>query len=101
MRTPLSTTNVVVVPPADTQQSVRWRIWMGIRMGSPPARIEDLLAHADWLRRLAPHVLHGPDRARRSTTWGRSSSAASRGRDRLIAVHGTAALASPDPRRLR
>lgn len=30
-------------------------------MSSRSARIEDLLANADWLRRLATHVVHGPD----------------------------------------
>lgn len=30
-------------------------------MNLPPARIEDLLAHADWLRRLAVHVAHGAE----------------------------------------
>lgn len=33
---------------------------MGATM-TPPARIEDLLAHADWLRRLATHVARGAD----------------------------------------
>ncbi len=61
--------------------------------GARPISPEELLAHADWLRRLAARLVHDPDRAQdvAQETWARALETPPRRRDNLRGWLATAA----------